>query len=333
MKQRNAALDVLRVIFTAVVVLHHSGLHGGVLARGYMAVEFFFFVSGWLLAASCRSRAQEGTAAYMRRRLLQLYPPYLLAFLMMAGLTAFTGQRFPYTTAYAPALEALLLQNIGLPGGGGVNYPLWYLSVLVTASPFLHAAYRRADRRVFRGAAVGVIAAVYACLIAGGGVEHWDNVLLVLYPPFWRGAADLLAGMLLYDLSDRFAAPAPRLETGAAIASAVLIILPGPRLLDFPCAAALFLLLFAVTRPGARLAQRQGGRVLGFLARVQYAAFLLHAPVIVLVRALFSQPPRAALPYPVYVAVLFALLLALAAGLTALTDALRGRIVRRRAAR
>lgn len=49
MIQRNGMIDFMRFIFSIVIVLHHASLFRGTMLAGYIGVEFFFIVSGWLL--------------------------------------------------------------------------------------------------------------------------------------------------------------------------------------------------------------------------------------------------------------------------------------------
>ncbi len=53
---RNARIDALRFLFSLIIVLHHTryllGYEHAIFAGGSLAVEFFFFVSGYLMMAS-----------------------------------------------------------------------------------------------------------------------------------------------------------------------------------------------------------------------------------------------------------------------------------------
>ena len=89
-------LDGLRGIAAIAVVARHApflwGEHGptGALSESYLAVDFFFVLSGFVLAHAYGSRFQHGlsNAAFMRTRLLRLYPLYLLALVFSSGVVA-----------------------------------------------------------------------------------------------------------------------------------------------------------------------------------------------------------------------------------------------------
>lgn len=45
--ERNKAFDLLKIVCTLIIILHHTEFFYGVLNRGYIAVEFFFITSGF----------------------------------------------------------------------------------------------------------------------------------------------------------------------------------------------------------------------------------------------------------------------------------------------
>lgn len=49
---RNGMIDFMRFVFIIAVVLHHSVLFYAPIIDGYIGVEFFFIVSGYLLTNS-----------------------------------------------------------------------------------------------------------------------------------------------------------------------------------------------------------------------------------------------------------------------------------------
>ena len=87
---RLAALDALRGVAALAVVLFHVCIPLGVIAapNGYLAVDFFFLLSGYVLAHVYDARlriGRIGPAWFMRARLARLYPLALLGVLMGVG--------------------------------------------------------------------------------------------------------------------------------------------------------------------------------------------------------------------------------------------------------
>jgi len=82
------ALDGLRGIAALAVAVRHApylwqaGYPTGFLHESYLAVDFFFVLSGFVLAYAYGERLQTGMSAqkFISVRLIRLYPLYLLAF-------------------------------------------------------------------------------------------------------------------------------------------------------------------------------------------------------------------------------------------------------------
>lgn len=68
-KQHNVTIDFLRFLFSVIVVLHHSryvlGDDNCYFLGGSLAVEFFFFVSGYLLLVSADKTGRKNGAGYL----------------------------------------------------------------------------------------------------------------------------------------------------------------------------------------------------------------------------------------------------------------------------
>lgn len=91
--RRFEALDGLRGVAAVGVMLYHIGGWTGrpwVVGHGYLAVDFFFCLSGFVLAHAYGQRA-IGWWGFMRQRLIRLWP--LIALTMLAGATVIIQHR------------------------------------------------------------------------------------------------------------------------------------------------------------------------------------------------------------------------------------------------
>ncbi len=81
-------LELMRGLAAVWVVLHHGvqsisafiGPMGGVhlLSNGYLGVNFFFILSGFIIAHSSRRlESRDGAREYLRARIVRIYVPYL----------------------------------------------------------------------------------------------------------------------------------------------------------------------------------------------------------------------------------------------------------------
>jgi len=82
-KHRYVLLDGLRAIAALAVVLYHFSQHGGGATWFFsapLAVDFFFCLSGFVIAYAYQERIAQGLGlvAFLKKRLWRLYPAYLV---------------------------------------------------------------------------------------------------------------------------------------------------------------------------------------------------------------------------------------------------------------
>ncbi len=153
MKQKNAAIDLLKFLFAMMILLFHGGknLPGQVslFPNGRIGVEFFFLVSGYLMAASAaRLQAPEGeklsvwrsTASFIGHKIARLSPDVFIAWFVAYGVTM-AARGYGFTTAvlklFSGLFELLFLQRAGFVGQVSVNGATWYLSGMLLAMALL----------------------------------------------------------------------------------------------------------------------------------------------------------------------------------------------------
>lgn len=112
------ALDAARGLAALIVVLYHlpTAFRGTLFGSGDLAVDFFFGLSGFVLAHAYLDRLADGrmdTREFMVARLVRLYPFYLLSLLTLLVLLAgmhFADLPLPWsTTALAAKLPFAVL--------------------------------------------------------------------------------------------------------------------------------------------------------------------------------------------------------------------------------
>lgn len=139
-----------KIIFTYIIVLfHYPPVMGFLYNRGYkpgwyIAVEFFFIVSGYLLYDNFSKYRERYHSSYVytMHRLQQIWPRYLVAFVVVFSVKAIMNA---YTVKQCVGMlvdampEIFLLQGIGLNREWNyVNPTLWYLSILLIAGYIIY---------------------------------------------------------------------------------------------------------------------------------------------------------------------------------------------------
>lgn len=133
-----ASLDGLRAIAILVVVWHHAHreIEGWpVTSRGFLGVDLFFVISGFLIVTLIlRERRRTGAISlrgFYVRRFLRIFPPYYLMLLIVGGTAALA----PGTTSSA------ILQDL--------PYALVYVSNLVPMQSLLAISWSLATEEQF----------------------------------------------------------------------------------------------------------------------------------------------------------------------------------------
>lgn len=225
---RNGKIELYRFIFSIYVLFFHfdkyllSGTKFGdefrwaFFPHGAMGVEFFFLVSGWLMAKSVsklRSNApedknrfipSEGTA-FMKHKYLSLMPQHLPAF-AIAFVTYALYNELTLGKTIIKAGESL--PNLLLVQMSGINFTNpnhveWYLSCMLLAMaivfPILRAHYEAFTKYI---APLGALLICGWMIYSGGaltGVTKWTGLC---YRSVLRAVAEISLGTTAYELSN-----------------------------------------------------------------------------------------------------------------------------------
>jgi peptidoglycan/LPS O-acetylase OafA/YrhL len=301
-----AALDGLRgVAAFAVMAMHFSFALGlDALPKAYLAVDFFFVLSGYVLALAYEARLKQGgyLLPFLKLRLIRLYP--LIPVGMALGFAAYLARNFlsPDKHVGAAAMVtalafALILLPFGrVPGPTETNdFPydqtIWSLMFEVIAN----VAYAIAAPWL-RTPVLAII-----LLLTGGGlvVACWDWGMLDHGAEKTYFAAGLLrvgfsffAGVTLF----RFKRPLPRVPFWLIAAVLFLTFAPGramvPALYDAVCVIVLFPAVVALCRQ-ASIGPR-GKAVALWSGRLSYPLYVLHPPLILVAIYLDNHFPMSA---------------------------------------
>lgn len=144
---RNNSIEAFRFLFICVICLWHFSGVATFIRHGYIAVEFFFVLSGFYLYRSCKNHPEIGTLDYILHRVKKFLPPFIISFSLLILIDRKQYIYLPETITPDSILtkyfshfhELFLCQGIGLTDRLAVNHPLWFISILLFSSGILYA--------------------------------------------------------------------------------------------------------------------------------------------------------------------------------------------------
>lgn len=289
------ALTGARGIAAWLVVLFHlrfmmEGMGGatGPLSYGYLAVDFFFVLSGFVIWLTYGDKLRESGLAsipeFLKRRVARVWPLHLFMLacaIPFALLLAMSGR--PDWTQYPPAelpLHFLLLQNWGFTDRLTWNVPAWSISCELAAYlvfPFLVMAvdWRKLPTVILLGVAVLFAGLVWAVFAATGNATLGHGIMTLGVP---RCLGEFALGTVVCALwlrwRDRPLIPAlVAAKVGVALVAAHVSGLL-PQTFAIPLAFAALVLLLALTS-GMRGNLLESAPV-HYLGEISYATYLGH---------------------------------------------------------
>ena len=225
--KKNGRVELLRFVFALGILFFHihkrfieegevlelgnSGLN--FFARGYIGVEFFFLVSGYLLAASAFFKQDDEslpigseTALMMKKKFWNIFPYHLFATMLTIIVNAYFLEktalaRFQYVVDSWASI--FFLQVFGFDSTW-VNKLTWYLDVWLMVT-FLFYYFLRKHYDVF----VKIVCPMLALFILGymaheydgiAGIDGWTGMF---YKCFLRGLSEMALGCTTYSLTRR----------------------------------------------------------------------------------------------------------------------------------
>ncbi|VUD45945.1 hypothetical protein TDB9533_00725 [Thalassocella blandensis] len=341
-KQHYAILDGLRGVAAILVVIFHvfeshaTSRFDQIVNHGYLAVDFFFVLSGFVIGYAYNDRWGSMTlSGFAKRRLIRLHPMIIIGMVIGAVLFYFQGgEFFPLIQNTAP-LEMLVITLIGMTlipvtpamdiRGWQEMYPLngpaWSLFFEYAANILCALVLRKLSNRV-----LGILLFFAACSTIhlaiftdkGDVIGGWSFNFEQLHIGIVRLAYPFLAGLLL----SRVFTPG-RIKHAFLFCSLALIgVLSFPRIGDptTPWAngvydAIVILLVFpgivAIGASGS-LRSQFSRKLSGFLGNISYPIYIVHYPLVYIhLEWVHCTDPEAMLAVPVAAGiVLLSLLLA-----------------------
>ncbi|MEM8996930.1 MAG: acyltransferase, partial [Acidobacteriota bacterium] len=299
-------LDGLRGIAILGVIGHHVA--GGHVPGGYLGVDIFFVLSGYLITRMIWRRRRAGDfrlSAFVARRVRRLFPAYVTTILLvLVGAATLLPVHRMNDLGRSALLALLHLYNFHPPGRGG------YFAAQAESYPLLHLWSLNVEEQiyVFWALVLGIVLPRTAPVLRWiAGIAAISLALATLYAAvpelrnwaFYRPEARLFefcAGAALairelrrgeLDLERREERPSTTLAhlvyaSGLGVIVAAFLsrpLLPAPFHVLPACAGAALLIAWRPAGPWRRLVE---ARPLVGLGRISYSLYLVHWPLLVL---------------------------------------------------
>lgn len=311
-----------------LVVLYHirEGLSAAALpdlvavfAKFYLAVDFFFMLSGFVLWLNYGEALRRGGLSvvprFLARRIARIWPLHLV---ILAGAVAFAlvleaagkGDPLRYPWHELP-LHILLMQNWGLTSALAWNDPAWSISCEWAAYlllPLLAFAvdWRRMPTAILVALIAALALALHVWMASSGAAMLGEDIPRFGLP---RALVGFVVGTIVCALWTRFRDT----RGAAAIGFALAAVMAAAWRLGVPETLAVLplfaCLLFALARIAADPANPLTSRALVYLGEISYATYLVHFLAYVGFKLLFVADPRA-VPLPLLALFLVATLAA-----------------------
>lgn len=343
-------LDAMRWVAAMMVAALHFGLFGGVTTSPNLAVDFFFALSGFVIAYAYDRKLAQGMTGeeFLQRRIIRLYPLFLVGIALGLLVTVvgsmhhdFTDNDGPYFLQFLAALVFLpwpsdAVQGMTEASATPLNGPYWSL-ILEIHINVLFAIF-------FRWLGMGVLTTLVALFAVGIVGVSWQEGSLAtgyltqdLHHGIVRVGFSFLAGVLICRLRDRITVP--RLHWSVVIAAVgALLIMPVPESVRWIYDAACVIVAFPLLILAGAQAQPKGKRLVTlfeWMGGASYALYAIHAPLAAVSQFLAETNPE--IPYRVWSLPFFVAAMAMAFALDRLFDVpfrrwLTAKVLARRAA-
>lgn len=207
MAKKNTAVEALRFLFMVMICIHHSQ-YIDAMHHGYLAVEFYFILSGVFLYRTFIKDKRPGVLDYFVNRLVRFVPEYAIAFFAytiigyQSFLTAYSNHEL--TDTIMNTINSLFMLNGSGIFKGGFNTALWFVVVLVIGGSLLYSLLSYNKRLALTLVFPVMVISYYTYLFSvGDTLERWSIDGGIFYNPLWRGMSGLALGVIFWEIFRR----------------------------------------------------------------------------------------------------------------------------------
>lgn len=308
--QKNNAIEFYKYVAACIIFcLHARGRYGnfetntGAFYAGYLAVEFFFIISGYMMMQSIERKqlsdnSEVSAVQYLISRYMRLYPHYIIAILLLVIVNAFFLHGFKHPGFYLECFpEFFALQVFWSPNT--IYTPLWFVSALIWASfPAYYLILKRRDFSIY------ILFPLAFLLFLGVAYESAGTVDIIPgkvapFLSYFRAFAEIGWGAVLYVFTSKVKNSVEKFPTlflgviEVLLFAAMVYIMFFRRrdYMDFVCVFIVSaLIVLAACKCGA-FNKALDNRFSGLLGGGSYSMYTIHIIVIVFIKFLFPEYP------------------------------------------
>ncbi len=214
MKKHNGVISIWKFIFALLILLHHlyaitdGKIKHDLFICGAIGVDFFFIVSGVLLALKVESEQKkhdtrslpEATWKFIWGKLKGVYPYLIFSLLLMATIKIHF-RSFGVKYFIRGILDLSMLQMLGLPRDGLLG-GCWYLSAMILSMMIIYPLQKKLGKNYS-----GLIGPIVAMLIGGYLYYNFPSMRKVktytglCYLGLAKGFYQITLGCTAYEIS------------------------------------------------------------------------------------------------------------------------------------
>ena len=216
--KRNGEIDFFRFVFAILILMCHLGdtLDFSQFKYGNIGVEFFFLVTGFLMARSAEKhegsnlslpQITKETYTFLLKKVKVFYRYLLSAMLLDLLVRHALILHEDLATFFLNLLRCLPMLTLTTMGISTSNIVLfvggsWYLSAMILSLfilyPLLLRSYSYSSTVIFPLISMGLIAHLYQLI---GTMITWEKWTGIMYSGMERAIAEIALGAVLYPLS------------------------------------------------------------------------------------------------------------------------------------
>lgn len=216
MKKYSSGINGLRGICALIIVLFHFELYYSfgkikIFSAGYIAVEFFFILSGFLIYKSFNEKNKDNIANAVSGKIKKMYPAYLIALIMLISVYVIKWYGFNYLNwikqepnNFNFISELFMVQTTGVTNFNYINGPAWYVSSLVINTIFIMGIlkiFKKFSKHIFLVLSLSIYTYFYI-----NDFSMSPNYLIFGFvsSALLRGLAGMSLGCFIYYITDKF---------------------------------------------------------------------------------------------------------------------------------